>query len=375
MNKSELLLKIVKIFNKIIPKKKNAIVLFSRPDYSDNCRIIYEKLTEYTGNKYIATWIVEDCESFKIKHSGIRYARHKSLKSLWCFCRAHYIIRTHSLWGGIYEPERQIMCYAFHGMGIKGFEYNIKDRYTHNSFEHFSVTSKLFADMFAEGLNADLNRFDITGLPRNDYLFVQPRELLEALDLSKYQKRIIWMPTFRENKLLGCQDGTSHDSGLPVISITGLDMLNKILSEHNYCLLIKLHQWAAESVKGAWSNIRVITDNDIPEPFTLYHFLGLMDVLLTDYSSVSTDYLLLNRPIGYVYDDLDEFRKTRYLPLDPIEQYMAGARINSEEQLFQFIHNIETDEYSADRERVAAVFLKDRDNLSTERYMKAIGLI
>lgn len=374
MSLAKLLSKLIKILDYIIPKRKNSIVFFSRPDYSDNCRAIYEKLNELYPGKYNTVWVVQNPSKIKMHHPSTKFVKHKSIKSLIALCRSRYIIRTHSFWDGIYIPGKQIMCYTFHGMGIKGFEFNIGDNYPHNSFEHFNVTSELFAKMFSENLNADLDRFDVTGLPRNDYLFVQPLELLSKLELDKYNKRIIWMPTFRENKLLGKIDGIANESGLPVVTQHGLDKLNDLLKCKNYCLLIKMHQWAAESVKGKWTNIFTIIDSDIPEPYTLYHLLGLMDVLLTDYSSVSTDFMLLDRPIGYVYDDLDDIRKTRYLPLDPIEQFMAGAQIHTENQLLEFIDKVELDEYSYKREVVSKLFLKDKDNKSTERYLRAVGL-
>ena len=368
-------MKLVKFIDIIIPKCNNNIIFFSRPDYSDNCRALYEKLIEKTGKKYKVTWVVQDVNKFKAEHPEIKVVKHRSLGSLWAMCRSHYIFRTHSFWDGKYVPNRQVMCYAFHGMGIKGFEYNIKEIYPYNSFDYFTVTSRLFAQMFADNINADIDRFVITGLPRNDYLFVQPFELLKKLGLNSYKKKIIWMPTFRTNKLCDYTNGISSKSGLPVITSHGLDILDNLLKNKNYCLIIKLHQWSAESVKGSWNNIKVFTDDSIPKPYTLYHLLGMMDVLLTDYSSVSTDFLLLNRPIGYVFDDLDEFKKTRYLPLDPIEDYMAGAKIHTETDLLNFIENIERDSFVDERERVAKMFLKDRDGNSSERVLKAVGLI
>ena len=375
MNKINLLMSLVKLIDYVVPKREKNIIFFSRPDYSDNCRAIYEKLIENTGDKYKITWVVQDIDKLKSDHPKIKFVKHRSLRSLWEMCRAHYIFRTHSFWGEIYVPNRQVMCYAFHGMGIKGFEYDIKDQYARNSFDNFTVTSQLFAQMFADNLNADVDRFIITGLPRNDYLFVQPLELLDKLGLDSFDKRIIWMPTFRTNKLCNYTNGVSNESGLPVITKHGLNIMDKILSKNNYCLIIKLHQWAAESIQGMWNNIKVLTDFDIPQPYTLYHLLGLMDVLLTDYSSVSTDFLLLNRPIGYVFDDLEEYKKTRYLPLDPIENLMAGAKIHTESDLFKFIENIDNDSFENERERVAELFLKDRDDNSSERVLKAIGLI
>ncbi len=374
VDKTKFIFSLVQVLNYVIPKRKNGIIFFSRPDYADNCRALYEKMIELNIiSKYRVTWVVQNVEEFESKHPGVIVAKHRSLKSLWEMCRARYIIRTHSFWNGCYIPGRQVMCYSFHGMGIKGFEYNTAERYPYNSFDHFNVTSALWAKMFAENLNADIERMDITGLPRNDYLFVQPTELLDKLDLSLYAKRIIWMPTFKDKTRDTASYGT--DSGLPVVTKAGLNIIQDILQQNNYCLIIKLHQWAAEEVKGNWENIRVISDADIPEPYTFYHLLGLMDVLLTDYSSVSTDFLLLDRPIGYVYDDIDELRKTRYLPLDPIENYMAGARIRTEAELHEFFANLNTDNYKKKREEVARVFLQDRDNGSSERFLEAIGLL
>lgn len=372
MDKSKIILGLAQGINYLIPKRKNGVIFFSRPDYADNCRAIYEKMIELNiASNYRITWVVQDVEAFKSKHPNIRTARHRSVKSLWEMCRARYIIRTHSFWDGNYIHGRQVMCYSFHGMGIKGFEYNTAKKYSYNSFDHFNVTSALWAKIFAENLNADIERMDITGLPRNDYLFVQPTELLDKLDLSIYAKRIIWMPTFKDQSSNSTSYGT--DSGLPVVTKAGLDEIQKILKQNNYCLIIKLHQWAAEDVKGNWDNIHVISDADIPEPYTFYHLLGLMDVLLTDYSSVSTDFLLLDRPIGYVYDDIDELRKTRYLPLDPIENYMAGAKIRTEYELYEFFRNLDKDNYKQERKRVAQEFLQDRDNCSSERFLRAIG--
>ena len=71
----------------------------------------------------------------------------------------------------------------------------------------------------------------------------------------------------------------------------------------------------------------------------MYSLLGSADILLTDFSSIYIDYLLLNRPIGFVEDDFDEYSKSRGFIFDNPEEYMPGVKIRSLEDLKTFLYN------------------------------------
>jgi len=43
----------------------------------------------------------------------------------------------------------------------------------------------------------------------------------------------------------------------------------------------------------------------------LYELIGISDGLLSDYSSVAVDYLLLDRPLGYVLADYNIYKEKR----------------------------------------------------------------
>ena len=55
-----------------------------------------------------------------------------------------------------------------------------------------------------------------------------------------------------------------------------------------------------------------------------YDFLNVVDVLITDYSSIYFDYLLLNRPIIFHMPDLEEYQKKRGFILDPLDEWTPG---------------------------------------------------
>lgn len=56
----------------------------------------------------------------------------------------------------------------------------------------------------------------------------------------------------------------------------------------------------------------------------LYELIGISDGLLSDYSSVAVDYLLLDRPLGYVLADYNIYKEKRgFVFEDPLE-YMPG---------------------------------------------------
>ncbi len=373
----DIVLTIIYFINHLVPKSKRNIVFYSMPDFSDNARAIYEKLKEIDNKQYYSiTWVVSDVEKNRVLHPNINFVKHRSLKSMFAMFRAKYIIRTHSFWGNKYVRNRQIMCVAWHGMAIKGYtkEESVAPPIY---FDHFCVTSPLFAEIFAKVMKCDMSCMDITGYPRNDNLFIKCPELIEELGLNRFKKVILWMPTFRTRSYSGTIEGEESTFGLPTIyKDEELVLLNDYLHKKNYCLVLKLHPWAMDRMKGlTFTNIRQLKNQDIPEPYSLYHFIGQTDALISDYSSVWGDYLLVDKPIGFAFDDLDEYKKTRIMPINPIEEYMPGMRIRNINELIQFLDSLDMpDNYIEEREKIKKLFISDCDNNSSLRFLKAIGI-
>ena len=102
----------------------------------------------------------------------------------------------------------------------------------------------------------------------------------------------------------------------------------------------------------------------------LYELIGISDGLLSDYSSVAVDYLLLDRPLGYVLADYNIYKEKRgFVFKDPLE-YMPGEKIYNACDIRKFMKHLTdgTDSYRQER----AKNLKQMHN-KTENYCKRLA--
>ena len=94
------------------------------------------------------------------------------------------------------------------------------------------------------------------------------------------------------------------------------------------------------------------------------------DALITDYSSVAIDYLLLDKPIGFTLDDFEEYRKTRGFIFEDPKKYMPGHHIYSFSDLCDFLSSV-SDGYDPFWEQRASVRLAAH-NKPTSTYCEEV---
>lgn len=89
-------------------------------------------------------------------------------------------------------------------------------------------------------------------------------------------------------------------------------------------------------------NIKYIDDQYLYQNnLNLYKFLSGIDGLLTDYSSVYFDYLLLDRAIGFIVDDIDEYKNKRGFIVDEPLEIMPGKHIYTYNDLLDFLYSFQ----------------------------------
>lgn len=373
---SSLLVRFVTTMNRLIPKDPRRAVFCSFPDVSDNAQALYAYIVAHpTGRGDRLIWLVEDPVAAASLPSGKAVKKH-SLRGMWHFWRAKYIFHTHGIFGNTVVP-RQININLWHGMPLKTI---MQLDATHAEaptfdFTYTLATSPLFQKIMGEAFACPPQRCLLTGLPRNDLLF-DPPPLAELLDEScpDVERMVLWMPTYRKSVVGDIrEDGAVPQEGIGFLSLEDLERLNKFLAARRMLLLIKVHpmQDLTPFAGMAHSHIRVLSG--IRGAF--YPLVGRADALLTDYSSVYIDYMLLDRPIGFVTDDWEAYRDSRGFVFDDPISMMPGAFITDYHQLTAFFDDVATgDDPCRDQRRaLARRFHTHQDSGSCERLLREIN--
>lgn len=191
------------------------------------------------------------------------------------------------------------------------------------------------------------------GYPRNDAIFkgrgdVHRRSALwinfdlQAMKLidnarSNNLRIILYAPTFRSNLSSPFSE-----------NILSLQALNNFAKDHKILLVMKLHPFMAKQFHA--ENLSHIV-HYAPE-CDIYPALSLIDCLVTDYSSIYFDYLLLDRPIIFFPYDFDHYiADERKLLFDYIDM-APGLLCKTQVELQAALSKPDTEYWKAQRREV-----------------------
>jgi CDP-glycerol glycerophosphotransferase (TagB/SpsB family) len=363
------------LINACVPKDPRRVVFCSFPDYSDNARAVYEELMRKQAyTKYRLVWLIKTDELPELPHT--RCVRLHSLRGMWQYFRAKYVFHTHGLFHN--RPSaRQVTVSLWHGMPLKTI---MKLDATHPENEVFRftyclATSPLFQQIMTKAFGCEESQCLITGQPRNDALFASSDILAQmGIDRAAYDHLFLWMPTYRQSAVGDVRvDGNGgSEQGVAFLTSEQLDELNALLAAQNSLLLIKLHpmQVPVAAETKTFSHMRLLRQ----VPGQLYHLVGQADALLTDCSSVYIDYLMLDRPIGFVFDDMEQYQSNRGFVFEHPLEYMPGPCIGDYASLAAFLQDTAAgkDAYAPERRRVNEQFNTYCDNGSSDRLLKEV---
>lgn len=365
------------IINDIIPKNKKIIVLYSNLGFRDNVKVLFDYLIKSKfNNEYKIICVSNDFYGINdIKYNNVKYVGLK--RGLYYFFKAKYFFYCFGKYP-IKPSEKQIVINYCHGMPIKkiGNLENGNENVDYNYFTYIISYSDFFKKIIQESFNATDGQVLIDEPPRND-LLVYPKKAMKFNE--NMEKQIIWMPTYRETENSKRIEGKSQGL-LPLINdVDDIKELNLRLCEINCELVVKLHPLQKNNIPEGLklSNIFFIDDAMlINSGIELYDLLGNSDGLITDYSSVSIDYLLTGKPIGYCIYDIEEYSESRGFNFSNIKDVMTGPFLLSKVDLFNFIEDIRNgnDSFFTEREELRRCFHKYTDGESIPRILNKIGL-
>ena len=354
---------VISIIKKLPPKK--IIVFESCPDLSDNTKAVFDELVRRGCNKkYKLVWMCY--EPIRAEYPKIKNVKYVNAQSRLAFYR--YVLSGKCIicCNRLYEADRQdqTFFYLTHGFPLK----DTRSYYVCPSYVTYMLSPSVHAvDIMAKNFNVSKEKCVPLGFPRNDVLVTARRDLSGVF--GHFDQYIVWYPTVKQ-----FADGKTAGSAKPIPfldSRENAEILNEAAKSRNALIIIKPHfaQVKSSIRQFEFSNLRFIDDRFfLDHGISSYELIGSCDALLTDYSSVCFDYVLTNKPIGFIWEDIEDYKKDPGL-VDEYEYLCkCGRKIYTFEQLNDFVLHFEDDIPLFEKERAEiAQYTNFTDGKSAER--------
>lgn len=379
--------------------------------FEDNSRYVYEWLLK-NETKIQPVWVAHSNEVYtQLVDEGKPVVKARSPRGIYLLMRASAGVFTANKSDiaihRAFIPDSVELFKIQHGTPVKkhaGDKKTIEElRNRRLSVDSIIVTSEFMRDLKFKQISSNQDEFDrlketysskfhITGYPRNDVLY-DPSEQMRATwdsflnDISvEYDSVLLYAPT-KHYYRLDVDDKEPATDFFPFDDFEP-ESLYKELNERNELLLLRphpadvvaMHERSAEPFNQMKKKLdrlcegsdRVVmaTQNEIQDTNTI---LAFTDILITDYSSIYHDFLLLDRPMLFVPYDYDDYKEQRGFVYDYYE-YLPGPAIDS---FADFMHElsvaVETPEkYANERERLRDKVHTYQDSHSSKRVAELI---
>lgn len=363
---------------RLVPTKKNLWIFgaWQGTLYADNAKYLFEYVVK-NHPEIEAVWMTRsDDVVASLRKKGYKCYKNTSLKGLLCTFRAECAFETEGEWDISYllDPVHTVIIQLWHGMGVKAMNWNSEEERKKINLRfrpyHWAATSELYVNIISELTDSDPSRFCITGYPRNDTFITKPENAdFEALK-RKYpgSRFVIYMPTHRN---FG-KDGNKH------INIDNLRQVDKKLAEKNIVMVYKPHFHELKNFlayENDFSNIILAKEEKLWAD--VYSYLHYFDLLISDYSSVITDFMCSGKPVVYFAYDLEEYVDSDAGLNDYFWSIPGGPMCKTwDEVINESAALLENDTWKEERERCRIQYHFYNDGKNCERvYESAVGLL
>ena len=340
-----------------IPKKPNSIIFIGCDNgkFLDNLKHFFLYVIKNKNAGVQCHFLTEDNKTYQeLNEKKMPVVYYPSIKSILMLLRAytlvvdnwmwinklkyHFLIKSKKiqLWHGIPLKKIQLMnrenikrlksarlntyCKLIGLFPIYDLIISTSNYYTDNAFKKAFKTTKILE----------------SGYPRNDCFFNSESgsstentdiETIDAVSnyKSKGYKNVIYVPTFR-------------DTGGDAVQDKALDLLElaKFAKQNKILFVFKFHPDPNFGYQFTETENISLYDSSS----NIYPLLPSSDCIITDYSSIYFDYLLLDKPIiFYPYDYKKYIEYDRDLIFD-YDKMTPGLKCYTQEELQNEIYNI-----------------------------------
>lgn len=287
---------------------------------TDSPYAIFKSLIrQHRYRKYKHIWVVDNRKTLlfyqsKLNHyKNIEFVIKESTEYLKALTESKYLINNSTFPSYFIKKPKQIYINTWHGTplkymgldienGLHGSQNIIKNflssdylispnRYTTTIFKRAFKLENIYGGEFLE-----------IGYPRIDLTLNSTRkdiisELNHYLHINNDQSILLYCPTWR-----------GEDVNAPEASLNHIvEEVKKLETHLEYQVLVKVHPYLYKDAL----KIKSLKPYLIPDYFDTNEILAIVDLMITDYSSIFFDYLVTNKPIVFYTPDFDEYQSSR----------------------------------------------------------------
>lgn len=378
----------------LVPRCKNRWIFGSYSNaFNDNSKYLYIHVVE-NHPEIDAIWITGNPKvRDKIRTGGGKVLARWSVKGiLACLTGRYWFVSAYVGDINYYCSRNATVVNLWHGIPLKKIEFDIEhgplaDRFQRSNIierkvnwpaifrrpEYVLSTSahvsmKSLASAFRVGSHQCLD----FGYPRNDAFYKPTKERLRIIErwdpsstlelikkIGRYERCLIYMPTWR-------------DANPNFIAKSGWDFpaINEALKHQNALLLLKLHVNTPQGIiqdADNLSHIHLMQSNE-----DAYSVLPFTSGLITDYSSIMFDFLLIDKPIYYYPFDQKEYESDSRGFYHTYESCTAGIHIKTPTELTDPNLINDTQYFVSKRQALREIFFDHTDSLASERIVMKI---
>ena len=346
---------------------------------NDNPYAIFKHLVNNEEYKnFTHVWALNDQDNpYANKYKGlknVRFVKVHSEEYIKYLTKAKYLINNVTFPTYFQKKDEQIYINTWHGTPLKtlgkdmegpiGQHKNIQRNFLHSDYilsPNKFTSEKLIDSHDLEGLyNGEIIE---EGYPRMDLTFNTDKEELRKtleniIELDPHKKIILYAPTWRGE--VGSVSNINEEL------FKHISALNEKIPD-DYQLILKVHTLLFKYIK----HDEQLMNKCIPDCIDTNELLSLVDILITDYSSIFFDYMATNKPILYFMYDKEQYLKKRGMYLDV--NTLAGPICKTTDELAKCIKEIESvqDRYQSVYQEMNEVYIK-RVGDSTQKIVDII---
>jgi CDP-glycerol glycerophosphotransferase (TagB/SpsB family) len=327
--------------------KKNIIILqtYSPNRYAGSPRYLFEYLSKNTD--YIVYWVTNNKEIKKhIDSMGMAYLPDNIALKLYITLKVKIVIDSgtgYYNWLNLVGKDVIKIC-TLHGSGPKmslwrteDLDQQIKTLKIYHNFNYVGFSTKYAQIIIGKGeFLLPSKKMILRGTPKDDILFDssyllrrrREKPILNSLGITHESKCIFYAPTYRPYTYPEPITGISNFDYEELLEFLELYDIYIVYSHHSLSLYDGLLK-EADRIKYIDNERWPLLDNN--------QLLIEVDMMLGDYSTLTTNFSILKMPQLFLVNDYEKYRSVRGVAED-MEPYFVGPKIKTMYELTHFIN-------------------------------------